>query len=84
MQRPWQEKVATASLILGLVAIVACVIPPLGCILSVTGLVAGISGVRSSRRPLAIAGIIVCAVALLFANFVAGITGDYEYTPGSG
>ena len=78
---------ATASLVLGLVAIVGWCIPLVGVPLTITGLVLGIKGLGSSRRGMAIAGITLCTIFLMLSIVNAGIgaylgaTGQIKFLP---
>jgi hypothetical protein len=58
---------ATASLVLGLVGLVAWLIPLFGLPISITGLVLGIVGLKSTRRGLAVAGVVLCAIVLVLS-----------------
>ncbi|HKQ46630.1 MAG TPA: DUF4190 domain-containing protein [Phycisphaerae bacterium] len=67
---------ATASLILGIISVVFWLCPPVGLVLSVTGLVLGIMAQREYRRRSAKAGIILCVIGLL-CTLVNGGYGAY-------
>ena len=73
---------AIVSLVLGILALCAWIIPVCGFPVSAAGLVLGILGLRTSRRGLAIAGIVLAALTLLAAGANAalgaylGLTGD--------
>lgn len=55
-----------ASMILGIFGFVAWCIPLLGYPVCITGLVLGILGLNKGGKGMAIAGIIMCAITLLF------------------
>lgn len=65
---------ALTSFILGLVSIVAWFIPIIGAPVTIVGLVMGILGRKSSRKKMAIAGIILCSVFLV-VTVVNGVIG---------
>ena len=83
MKRISRDRMAIASLILGLISVLACVVPRLGAILCVAGAILGVKGLKSSMRRFAIAGIVICVIALIAANMVAALTGDYGFPTGS-
>lgn len=56
---------AVASLVLGLVGIVAWIIPLCGYPVTIVGLVMGIKGLNSEKRNMAIAGIVLCIIFLI-------------------
>lgn len=60
-----RKGMALASMILGLVGIVVWLLPILGVPVTIIGLILGILGVKSSRKGMAIAGIILCSLFLL-------------------
>ncbi len=69
--RPQGEQgLAIASMVLGIVSIVfACCLWPISFIAAVVGLVLGIVSVKQNRdgKGMAIAGIIMCAIAIVLA-----------------
>ena len=70
---------AMASFILGLVSMITWIIPLIGLPTTVIGLIMGIVGRRSSRRGLAIAGIVLSSIFLLATIANAGF-GVYLFT----
>lgn len=66
---------AVASLVLGIIGMLAWLIPLFGLPISVTGLVLGATSTNSTRRTMAIFGIVLCSIALLatIANAALGI-----------
>lgn len=66
----------TASLILGIISFLGWIIPLIGFPVSITGLVLGILGLKSQKKGIAIAGIILCSIGLL-ATIVNSILGAY-------
>lgn len=75
---------ATASLVLGLVGMVAWILPIIGFPVQVVGLVFSIKGRTSVKKKMATAGMILCIIGLVFTllNAVAGAylasTGQYD------
>ncbi len=75
---------AAASMVLGIIGLVAWFIPLFGVPISVTGLVLGIVGLKSSKQGMAIAGIIMCVIELglnvmsSFIGFVSWSTMPWE------
>jgi hypothetical protein len=65
-----------AAFVLGIVGLIAWVLPILGVIVSVTGLVLGIKGLRSAKRGLAMAAILLSVVGLV-ATVVNASIGAY-------
>lgn len=70
---------ALTSLILGLISIIAWIIPILGLPASIVGLVMGIIGRKSSRRGMAIAGIILSSIFIIVSIANAAL-GAYLFT----
>ena len=64
---------ALASFILGLVGIAAWFIPLFGLTIRITGFVLWILGRKSSRKALAITGIILCSIFFIVTVINAGI-----------
>jgi hypothetical protein len=64
---------ATASLILGIVGLLAWFIPIFGAPISITGLVLGIKGMPSANRGMAVAGIVMCIIGLVLTIINASI-----------
>jgi len=67
---------ATASLVLGIVGLIAWFLPIFGVPVTVTGLVLGILSLKGPKRAFAIAGIVLCVIGLL-ASMVNGALGAY-------
>lgn len=70
-----------ASLVLGIVGIVACCIPIIGIPVNVTGLILGIVGMKKGGKGMAIAGIILCSIFLVLtiANSALGVYINMNY-----
>ena len=66
---------AIASLILGVVVLVAWLLPVLGLPIGAAGLICGILGRRSTRRGLAVAGLVMSTIGLVLAvgNGILGV-----------
>jgi hypothetical protein len=65
---------AIASLIVGIINLCAWIIPLCGCPTAIIGIVLGILGLQSSKKTLAIVGLILCGLGLL-ATIVNGVLG---------
>lgn len=81
-QPPRQNSgLSIASLVLGIVGIVACCIPIIGIPVNVTGLILGIVGMKKGGRGMAIAGIILCSIFLVLtiANSALGVYINMNY-----
>ena len=85
---PQQDKLAskaTASMVLGIIGMVAWVIPIIGFPIQIVGLVYGIKAKNSSQNGRAIAGIVLCIIGLVFSTANAiygaylGATGQYHF-----
>jgi len=65
---------ATASLVLGIIGLVAWFLPIIGFPVTIVGLVLGIKGMKSAKRDRAIAGVVmsIIGLALTIINSVAG------------
>lgn len=76
---------AIASLVLGIVGLVAWYLPVIGYPVTIVGLVMGVMGMKSSRRGMAIAGVVLSALGLLITiiNSALGVymalTGQYSF-----
>jgi hypothetical protein len=74
--QPVEEKkgLSIASMILGIVGLVAWCLPIVGFPVCLTGLILGIIGIKKGGKGMAIAGIIMCAITLLLTiiNSVLG------------
>ncbi len=66
-QKPDRQGVAIASLIIGIVNLLGWCLPICGIPLAIGGIITGVLGLQSSRRGLAIAGIILSAITLLLS-----------------
>ena len=64
---------AIASMVLGIVGLVAWLIPLFGAPITIIGLVLGIYGLRSSNRGMATAGVIMCIIGLVATTVNASI-----------
>lgn len=81
-QPPRQNNgLSIASLVLGIVGIVACCIPLIGIPVNVTGLILGIVGMKKGGKGMAIAGIILCSIFLVLtiANSALGVYINMNY-----
>ena len=58
---------ATASLILGILGLVGAIIPILGLVMGIVGIVLGSMSLKSSKRGMATAGIILGVLVVLFS-----------------
>ena len=65
---------ALTSFILGIVSTVAWFIPIIGAPVTIVGLIMGILGRKSSRKWMAIVGIVLCSIFLI-ATVVNGVLG---------
>jgi hypothetical protein len=71
--RPKPSGQATASLILGILALFAWCLPILGLPVTITGLVLGIKNLQAPNRGAAIAGIVLNVIGLVLSLVNAGI-----------
>jgi len=69
-------EMAVASLVLGIVSLIAWFIPLLGLPISIVGLVLGIKSVKSEKRGMAIAGIVMSSIGLVL-TIINGALGAY-------
>ena len=67
---------AIASLVLGIVGLMAWFCPIIGLAVNITGLVLGCKSLRSPNRGMAIAGVVMCTLGLI-ASVVNGAVGAY-------
>jgi len=67
---------ATASLVLGIIGLFTWFIPIIGLAVNIVGLVFGIKGLKSLKRGMATAGIVLCIIGLL-ASVVNASIGAY-------
>lgn len=67
-EAPQQNKSgsAIASLVLGIIGIIAWILPLVGFPVTIVGLVLGFKGKSSDKKGLAIAGIVLCIITLIF------------------
>lgn len=68
---------ALASFILGLCSIVGWILPIIGVPVTITGFVLGIIGLKSSRKVMAIIGIVLCVIFFI-ASGVNAAWGAYN------
>ena len=71
-----RKGLSIASLIVGIVSLGAWLVPICGLPLSILGLILGILGRASSRRKMAIAGIVICSISLVL-GIANGAIGAY-------
>ncbi len=64
---------AIASLVLGILGLLAWFIPLFGAPITITGLVLGIKGLKSSNRGMAVAGIVLNIIGLVLTIINASI-----------
>ena len=64
---------AKMSLILGIVGMVAWIIPIVGLPIQITGLVFSVKGLGSAKRGAALAGLVLCVIGLMLTSANAGI-----------
>lgn len=72
---------ATAALVLGILSLVASFFTAGALVIAALGLAMGVWGLYSTRRGLAIAGIVLCCIALAMASFT-GVVALYEMQHG--
>lgn len=70
------NKKAVASLVLGIIGMLAWIIPIIGLPIQVVGLVFGIKSIHSNKRGLAIAGIVMTIIGLVL-TIANGTLGAY-------
>jgi len=70
--QPKQGKPVTA-LVLGIVGMIAWLIPIIGLPVQITGLVFGIKALKSPKRGMAIAAIVLCIIGLVLTIINAAI-----------
>jgi hypothetical protein len=73
--QPDRQGLAIASLVLGILNLFTWCIPVCGFPFAIAGIVTGIFGLKSSKRGLAIAGIILSAIGFILSiiNSIAGV-----------
>lgn len=75
---------AKASLVLGIIGLIAWFIPLVGAPITITGLILGIKGLKSLKRGMAVAGVVLSTIGLVatIANFsigvYLGVTGQHD------
>jgi hypothetical protein len=70
-QAPDKKGQATAGLVLGIVGVVLSIIPLFGLPCGIVGLVMSILGLKSSKKKLAIAGLVLCVITLIITIIFA-------------
>jgi hypothetical protein len=70
---PSGEGKATASLVLGIVGMIAWFIPLFGLPITIVGLVMGIKASKSKKRGMAKAGVVLCIIGLVLTIINAAI-----------
>lgn len=68
-QKPKSNGKSVASLVLGLVGLVAWCLPLIGFPVTIVGLIMGILGVKERKNGMAIAGIVLSAITLVITVF---------------
>lgn len=76
--RPARNGHALASLILGLISIIAWIIPLFGIPIAIIGIIMGVMGRKSSKKGMATAGLVLSIIFLLASIANAGL-GAYLY-----
>lgn len=66
---------AIAALVIGISGLIAWILPALGYLVNIVGIIMGTMGIKSEKRNIAIAGIILSVIGLMFTlgNSVYGI-----------
>lgn len=66
---------AIASLVLGLITLIAWCLPICGAPLAIAGIITGILGLNSTNRGMAIAGLIIASLGLILSivNSIVGV-----------
>lgn len=64
---------ATTSLVLGIIGMLAWIIPLFGLPITVVGLILGIKGLPTVKHTRAVVGIVLCSIGLLFTIINASI-----------
>ncbi len=72
---------AVAGLILGIIGIIAWIIPIIGAPIIITGLIFSIKGLKSLKRGVAITGVVLCSIGLL-ATIANSAIGAYQGATG--
>ena len=71
-----------ASLVLGLIGMLAWIIPIVGLSITITGLIAGLNGMKRTNPKMAIVGVVLCSLGLL-ASVANALWGAYLIKSGS-
>lgn len=73
---------AITSFILGIFDILAWILPIIGIPVSIVGLILGILGIRSSKKWMAVSGIIICSIFLVASviNVILGALNSADLT----
>ena len=74
------EKKAIASLVLGIIGMVAWAIPIIGLPIQIIGMILGKKGLKSSKYNKAKAGLIMCGIGLIL-SLLNAIVGAYQSSP---
>lgn len=73
LKNPKKNWMAIVSLVIGIVSILPSIIVPIcSFIATIAGIVLGILGLKSQRKTLAIIGIILCILVLIYSTFSPG------------
>lgn len=74
-QQPEQKGMSIASMVLGIVSILAWCLPCVGYPVTIAGIVLGVIGMKKGGKGMAIAGIVLCAIFLVVTliNSIAGV-----------
>lgn len=76
---------AVASAVMGVAALKGALFAPrIAGLVCLVGLVLAVMGLKSPLRKLAIAGIVICLVSLVFANFMTALTCGTASASGAG
>jgi hypothetical protein len=76
-----KNKKATTGLVLGIIGLIAWFIPIIGAPITIIGLIFSIIGLKSLKRGVATAGIVLCSIGLL-ATIVNASIGAYQGATG--
>jgi hypothetical protein len=73
---------ATASLVLGIIGLIAWFIPLLGFPVTIVGLIFGVLGQKSSKKTIAVAGLVLSIVGLV-VTIINSAIGAYQGATGT-
>ena len=73
---------ATASLVLGIIGLIAWFIPLLGFPVTIVGLIFGVLGQKSSKKAIAVAGLVLSIVGLV-VTIINSAIGAYQGATGT-